>query len=102
MNFISMYYVYILTNKRYGTLYTGFTNDLERRMIEHINGTADGFTKKYGLRTLVYYEPHEQILEAQKRERNIKEWKRLWKIEMIENSNPHWHDLYEHFLKSLR
>lgn len=96
------YYVYILTNKRHGILYTGFTNDLQRRMIEHRGGLLEGFTKKYVLKQLVYYERHENILEGQKRERNIKEWKRLWKIEMIEKNNPHWFDLYETFLKSLR
>ncbi|MCD8497083.1 MAG: GIY-YIG nuclease family protein [Alphaproteobacteria bacterium] len=95
------YYVYILTNKRYGTLYTGFTNDLQRRMIEHREEIFEGFTKKYGLKQLVYYERHEDILEGQKRERNIKEWKRLWKIEMIEKSNPHWFDLYDSFVKSI-
>ncbi|MGB0720292.1 MAG: GIY-YIG nuclease family protein [Bdellovibrionales bacterium] len=90
-----MVFIYILTNKRYGTLYTGLTTDLMKRMYEHKNGLADGFTKKYGLKTLVYYEIHEDMQAAAHRERLLKKWKRQWKIELIENSNPNWYDLFE-------
>ena len=96
------YYVYILTNKRYGTLYTGMTNDLPRRITEHREDIISGFSKKYGLKTLVYYEQHEDVTDAQKREKNIKDWKRDWKIELIEKGNPNWHDLYEHILKNIQ
>lgn len=87
------YYLYILCNKKNGTLYTGVTNNLERRMFEHKNGLIDGFTKKYGLKRLLYFETYQYINDAIKREKNIKKWKRQWKINLIEEENPTWDDL---------
>jgi putative endonuclease len=89
------YYVYMMTNKRNGTLYTGMTNDLVRRVYEHKHGMLDGFTKQYGLKTLVWFEHHTDVNEAIKREKNIQAWKRQWKLELIEKANPDWNDLYE-------
>lgn len=91
---MNQYYVYILASKRNGTLYIGVTNDLIRRTYEHRNGLIEGFTKKYGVKILVYYEIHQDINEAIKREKALKKWLRKWKIELIEKSNPHWKDLY--------
>jgi putative endonuclease len=88
------FYVYLLASKKYGTLYTGVTNDLVRRVYEHRHECVGGFTNKYAVRHLVYYEVHEDILEAITREKRIKKWKRQWKIEMIEKTNPEWIDLY--------
>ena len=88
------YYTYILTNKRNGTFYTGVTNDLARRIFEHKEGVADGFTKRYGLKILVYYEVCEDVLTAISREKLIKKWRREIKIEAIERVNPTWKDLY--------
>ncbi len=90
-----MIFIYILTNKRYGTLYTGLTTNLVRRINEHKNAEADGFTKQHGCDQLVYYEMHEDMNIAAQRERLLKKWKRLWKIELIEKSNPNWYDLSE-------
>ena len=87
--------VYILANKRNGTLYTGVTSDLIKRVYEHKNGLADGFTKKYGIHHLVYFEPHEDMHAAISREKQIKKWNRAWKLELIEKNNPEWKDLYE-------
>ena len=87
------YYVYILSNKRNGTLYIGFTDDLERRMREHKLKEVDGFTKKYGLCKLMYYEIFNSSNEAFPRERRLKKWKRKWKIELLESKNPEWKDL---------
>ena len=89
------YYVYIMASKRNGTLYVGVTNDLIRRTYEHREGLADGFTKKYGVKTLVYYELHDDIARAIQREQNLKRWRREWKIDLIEKANPAWDDLYE-------
>lgn len=89
------YIVYILTNKPYGTLYIGFTNDIARRMREHKSGATKGFTYKYNLTKLVYFEIHKTNSDAFIRERQIKKWKRAWKIELIENQNPEWKDLAE-------
>jgi len=89
------YYVYMLASKRNGTLYTGVTNDLVRRIYEHRTGAVKGFTEKYGVKLLVWYELHGDINEAIKREKNIQAWKRQWKLELIEKSNPDWEDLYE-------
>ena len=88
------YYVYMMTNKRNGTLYTGMTSDLIRRVYEHRTGIMEGFTKKYGLKLLVWYEQHHDVNEAIKREKNIQAWKREWKLKLIESVNPHWNDLY--------
>ena len=89
------FYVYIMASKRYGTLYIGVTSDLPKRVYEHRNGLVEGFTKKHNIKMLVYYEAHETSESAIKRERNMKEWKRDWKIELIEKSNPSWYDLSE-------
>ena len=87
--------VYIMTNKRNGTLYTGVTRYPLQRIWQHKQGCVDGFTKKYGVHRLVYIEPHETMPAAIQREKQIKEWKRAWKLELIESANPDWHDLYE-------
>jgi len=78
----------------YGTLYTGVTNDLARRAAEHREGRTGGFSKKYDVKRLVYYEPHDSIEHAIQREKQIKNWKRDWKIELIEKQNPNWDDLF--------
>jgi putative endonuclease len=87
------YFVYILANKRNGTLYIGVTNDLVRRMYEHNNSIVDGFTKKYNIKILVYYEMTENIMSAIEREKNLKRWNRKWKLDLIEKENPEWKDL---------
>jgi len=87
--------VYILASKRNGTLYVGVTSDLVKRVYEHKNGLADGFTKKYGIHNLVYFELHEDMNTAIAREKQIKKWNRTWKLELIEKSNPEWKDLYD-------
>jgi putative endonuclease len=89
-----MFFVYILTSQPPGTLYVGSTPDLIRRIWEHKTKAISGFTAKYGVDRLVWYEVHESIAAAAKRERQIKEWKRAWKIELIERDNPQWIDLY--------
>jgi putative endonuclease len=88
-------YVYIITNMRNGSLYTGVTSDLKKRIWEHKEGVIDGFSKKYGLRMLVWYEVHDDIAEAINREKQIKKWERNWKLRIIEEMNPDWIDLYE-------
>jgi len=88
-------WVYIMTNRVNGTLYVGTTTDLARRAWEHRNGVADSFTKRYGLDRLVYAERHDDILQAKQRERNIKHWRRAWKIQLILKENPNWDDLYD-------
>ncbi len=88
------YYVYILASKRNGTLYIGVTSDLVKRVYEHKNNLVDGFTKKYHVHKLVYYELTDDINSAITREKQVKKWKRAWKIELIEKSNPEWKDLY--------
>ena len=92
------YYVYILASKRNGTIYTGVTSDLIRRTNQHKEKQAEGFTKKYNVSMLVYYEIHNDIQEAIKREKNIQAWKRAWKLRLIEENNPDWKDLYEEFV----
>ena len=92
------YYVYILESKRNGTLYVGVTNNLVRRVYEHRNGLVDGFTKKYGVKDLVYFEETNDVKEAIIREKRLKTWKRKWKIELIEKSNPNWLDLYNEII----
>jgi putative endonuclease len=86
--------VYILASKRNGTLYTGVTADLVQRVWQHKNGVVEGFTKRYRVHTLVWFEIHETMVSAIAREKAIKEWERAWKIELIEKSNPTWRDLY--------
>ncbi len=88
------YYVYILASRRNGTLYIGVTNDLARRVYEHREGTADGFTKRYGVKLLVYVETFPDIRDAIAREKALKKWRRAWKLKLIESSNPQWQDLY--------
>ena len=90
---IHQYYLYILTNKKNGTLYIGVTNNLERRMFEPKNKLIEGFTKQYGLNKLVYFETYQYINDAIKREKNMKKWKRQWKINLIEQENSDWIDL---------
>jgi putative endonuclease len=85
--------VYILASKRNGTLYIGVTSDLVKRIWEHKNNAVEGFTKRYGLHTLVWYELHESMQSAIEREKRLKEWKRVWKLELIEKENPDWQDL---------
>ncbi len=86
-------YVYILANKRNGTLYTGVTSDLARHVEEHRNGAIRSFTSRYGIHRLVYFEIHDEIGVAISREKQIKNWTRRWKLQLIESSNPDWTDL---------
>lgn len=86
------YFVYILASKTYGTLYTGVTNNLVQRIYQHKEGLAEGFTKKYHIHRLVYYEIHFDVYEAITREKRIKKWNRQWKINLIEQNNPQWLD----------
>lgn len=88
------YAVYILASRRNGTLYTGVTNNLPRRVWEHKNDVTDGFTKKYKIHMLVYYEMYQNVIAAITREKEIKNYKRSWKIQLIEQGNPIWEDLY--------
>ena len=88
-------YVYILTNHRNGTLYVGATTDLVRRVWEHRNARVPGFTRQYGLKHLVHFEAFDDFQDAFRREKAMKEWRRAWKIELIEAGNPEWRDLYD-------
>jgi len=92
---MKQFYVYILTNKKYGTLYIGVTNNLERRIYEHRNKLVAGFTKKYNLDKLVYFEETNSIVIAINREKQLKKWNRQWKLELINKENPSWKDLAE-------
>jgi putative endonuclease len=87
------FFVYILASKRNGTLYIGVTNDLARRMSEHKAKLVAGFTRKYNVDQLVYFEAFDSILEARAREHSLKRWRRAWKIKLIEDLNPDWNDL---------
>ncbi len=87
-----------MASKRYGTLYTGVTSNLMKRVWEHKNNLAEGFTKRYRVHQLIYFEQHEDIVSAIQREKQIKKWNRAWKIRLIEEQNPEWNDLYENFL----
>jgi putative endonuclease len=87
-------WLYILASKPGGTLYVGVTNDLIRRVFEHREGAVEGFTKRYDVKLLVYYEQHETVPLAIQREKNIKHWSREWKIDLIVSINPEWRDLY--------
>ena len=89
-------WVYIMTNKPNGILYVGVTSDLPRRAWEHREGVAEEFTKKYGLKRLVYAERHDHIRTALQREKNLKHWSRSWKVQLIMAQNPQWDDLYDH------
>ena len=86
--------VYILANRRNGTIYIGVTSNLPRRVWEHKNDLIEGFTRRYGVHSLVWYETHETMESAISREKRLKEWKRKWKLELIEKLNPVWEDLY--------
>jgi putative endonuclease len=88
------YFVYILTNVPRGTLYVGVTNALVRRIYEHREGAARGFTKRYELKMLVHFECYDEPTTAIQREKNIKHWSRVWKLKLVETSNPQWRDLY--------
>ncbi|MCL2335438.1 MAG: GIY-YIG nuclease family protein [Endomicrobia bacterium] len=92
------YFVYIAASKKNGVLYIGVTNNLVRRMYEHRSGLIEGFTKKYNLKTLVYYEMFQDIDKAIAREKILKDWHRDWKIRLIENTNPEWKDLFNSIL----
>ena len=88
------FYVYMLASQRNGTLYTGMTSDLAKRIWQHKNGDVEGFTKQYNVKTLVYYEIHQSAKSAIVREKQIKKWRRKWKLRLIEKDNPLWNDLY--------
>jgi putative endonuclease len=88
-------YVYIMASGRNGTLYTGATSDLAKRAWEHRSGVVAGFTRKYGCKLLVWYQVFESLDAARQREKQMKEWKRLWKVREIETMNPDWDDLYD-------
>lgn len=90
-------YVHILASEAYGALYVGVTSDLVRRVWQHREGLADGFTKTYQIKRLVWFEVHGDIMAAIAREKQLKKWKRAWKIELIQKTNPDWRDLYEDF-----
>ena len=93
------FYVYILASRRNGTLYVGMTDDLAKRVWMHKHGVLPGFTKDHGVKLLVWFEAHESRESAFQRERQIKKWNRIWKLELIEKENPGWRDLYEDILK---
>ena len=86
--------VYLLASRRNGTLYIGVTSDLVKRVWQHKNDLVEGFTKQYGVHMLVWYEPHETMESAIRREKSIKKWNRKWKLDLIEQSNPQWQDLF--------
>ena len=93
--FMKRMYVYIITNKKNGTLYIGVTNNLVRRIYEHRNNLFEGFSAKYGLHKLVYYEIFDDEINAISREKRLKKYNRSWKIDLIESFNPEWTDLYD-------
>ena len=88
-------WVYIMASGRNGTIYTGVTSDLQGRAYEHRSDAMLGFTSKYGCKTLVWYERHDNIIEAIAREKELKKWRRSWKLHLIEGFNPEWDDLFE-------
>jgi len=87
-------YVYIMASSRNGTIYIGVTSDLPKRAWEHRNGVVPGFTRRYGCKLLVWYQAYDDIQQARLRERQMKKWKRIWKLSEIEQTNPDWQDLY--------
>lgn len=91
-------YVYILSNKQQGVIYIGVTSNLIQRVWQHKNELAKGFSQKYQLKRLVYFERHETIIDAIEREKQMKKWNRQWKLELIEKENPDWLDLYDSLL----
>jgi putative endonuclease len=90
-----MFYVHIPASKRNGTLYIGMTNDLARRVYEHREGAIPGFTRRYGVKRLVWFELHDTATLAMQREKSLKRWNRGWKLAPIEKTNPDWDDLHE-------
>ncbi len=90
--------VYMLASKRNGTLYLGVTSDLVRRIWEHKNNLAEGFSKRYKVHRLVWYEAHESMESAITREKRLKKWRRKWKLDLIETGNPDWRDLYDEII----
>lgn len=94
------YYVYIMASKRNGTLYVGVTNDLIRRVYEHKHDLIDGFTKRYGVHMLVYFEECPDVVSTIEREKHLKSWHRQWKIRLIQETNPEWKDLYGEILEA--
>jgi putative endonuclease len=88
------YFVYVLASRQDGTLYVGVTNDLVRRVAEHREGAIAGFTAKYGVKRLVWYEVHDSVEAAIRREKRLKKWSRAWKVALIEEANPQWQDLW--------
>ena len=96
-----MAWTYILTNKPNGTLYVGVTNDLVRRIHKHRTGTVDGFSKRYRLKRLVYFEQHDTVPLAIQREKNMKRWPRAWKARLINENNREWRDLYEELFEGV-
>jgi len=94
------YFTYLLANRPGGTLYVGVTNDLVRRTMQHRDGSASSFTKRYRVHRLVYYEAHTDVVAAIRREKNLKKWNRAWKIELISEFNPDWHDLLPGLLRT--
>jgi len=95
MTLSGQYYIYLLANRKHGTLYVGMTNDLIRRVYEHKSDCIEGFTKKYAVHRLVYYEVFADPYNAISREKALKSWKREWKIALVEKGNPEWVDLYD-------
>lgn len=93
------YWVYILASAPQGTLYVGVTNDLVRRVYEHREGLVEGFTRKYAVKHLVHFEPHDTAMLAIQREKNIKHWLRQWKVDLIVRDNPAWRDLYDEIVR---
>lgn len=91
--------VYMMSNRKHGTLYTGVTSMLIKRIGEHRDGLIEGFTKTYGLKRLVWYERHETMTAAIQREKTIKKWKREWRVNLIERENPNWDDLFPAILR---
>ncbi len=96
---MNSYYVYILASGRNGTLYIGITNNLVKRVYEHKGGKIEGFTKRYKVDQLVYFEETTDAYSAITREKQLKKWKRAWKIRLIEESNPQWRDLYDDLIR---
>lgn len=92
---MKQFFVYIMASAKNGTIYIGMTNDLVRRVFEHKNSLVDGFSKKYGSKSLVYFEQHDTADHVMTREKQMKKWYRKWKLELIEKTNPKWNDLYD-------
>jgi putative endonuclease len=92
------YFVYLMASRRNGTLYVGVTNDLVRRVHEHKNGVVEGFTDRYGVHLLVWFDSTPSVEAAIQKEKQMKNWKRAWKVALIEKTNPNWLDLYDSIL----